>query len=742
MKPLNSVGVSIPKVDARGKATGETLYAGDRSLPEMVYVRVVRSECAHAEILAIDCGNALDVPGLVGVWTARDLPGATHVGPRVKDEPVLCGHKVRRVGDPLVLVAAETEAAVRDAAGLVKVTLRELPVVTSPEAAMAPDAPRVHEGDNVLFSSRVMRGDAEAALRDCVHVIENAYRTQMIEHAYLEPEAGISYPEGDTITVELPTKHAHFDQGELSRVLNMATEKVRIICATIGGYFGDKQCLSPGYYSAIVTRLTGRPAKMVYGRKESFEASTKRHPFTIKMVTGADAEGRLLAVKADITADTGAYASYGQSILTRAVVHAAGPYRVDNVFIEGRVVYTNNPTCGAMRGFGAAQAVLAYETQMELLAKAVGKSSAEIRRINFLKPGDFNATEQELKHSVGIDACLAAVEKRKSTIPPHPHEQNPRYLTGWGMAAMHYGIGLTGLPNPGVAQMALTAGRPIRVGVGTGDGGQGAFTTLTQIAAETLCVRPDDIKLVAGDTACTPNSGTSTASRVTYVVGRAVYEAGLQLIEAVKSRLSEIWKTDAVTFEDGWFLAEGKRVPFTGVADFTGPMEVEGTFDPPTKALDKETGKGIPYATYSFAVQAAQVSIDRETGQVRVLRMVAAHDVGKVVHPVNVVGQVHGGILMGLGYGLMEKVVLKEGRIMNPGYRAYLIPSSMEMPEFYVDMVESPEPTGPFGAKGVGEPALLPTAPAIHNAIGDALGRYPMKIPVTAEDIWFLLRSE
>jgi CO/xanthine dehydrogenase Mo-binding subunit len=379
---------------------------------------------------------------------------------------------------------------------------------------------------------------------------------------------------------------------------------------------------------------------------------------------------------------------------------------------------------------------------MELLAKAVGKSSEEIRRLNFLMPESVTASGQRLSSSVGIAACLDEVETRRRHLPPHPLESDPRFLTSWGIAAMHYGIGLTGLPNPAVVDMCVAPGKKIQLCVGTGDGGQGAATTLVQIAAETLGVDPSLIHLVIADTLHTPNSGTSTASRVTYVVGRAVFEAGKELIEVLKAKLAAKWGVTP-DFEHGVFAAQGQRLSFQEAVDFAlkERLEVRGVFDPPTTKLDPETSQGAPYASYAFAVQAAQVAVDKETGQVRVLRIVAAHDVGKVVHPINVTAQVQGGVIMGLGYGLMEEVVLKNGRIVNPGFRAYLIPSILEVPDIQVILVEFPEPTGPFGAKGVGEPALLPTAPAIHNAVGNALGSYPCRLPISAEQVWHLLKN-
>jgi nicotinate dehydrogenase large molybdopterin subunit len=743
MEPLRHIGTSPVKDDAWDKVTGRAVYAADLNLPGAMELFVLRSRLAHAEIVSIDTGAARQAPGVLAIWTAADLPGEVLVGPRLKDEPVLAGDKVRRVGDPLALIAAQTHEQAARAADLVEVGYREMETVLDPESALAPGAPLLHEGGNLVFERRVIKGDAARALAGCVHVIENSYRTQMVEHAYLEPEAGAANWEGDTLVVSLPTKHAHFEQAELARVLDLPLERIRVVCTSIGGYFGDKQCLSPGYYAALAARLTGRPARMVYSREESFQVSTKRHPVTVHMTTGADAQGRLQAVQVEITADTGAYASYGPPVMTRAVVHAAGPYEVPNLEVWGRVVYTNNPVAGAMRGFGVPQVAIAHEAQMDLLAQAVGVSPAKIRRRNFLAPGKANAAGQVLTTSVGLSECLDKVEQARLELPPHPREQDPAWLTGWGLAATHYGIGLTGLPNPGTARAGIAPGEPVKIFVGTGDGGQGAFTTLRQIAAEELGVELVDVELVAADTAHTPNSGTSTASRITYVVGRSVQEAARSLAEELGRAVAGHWGLDEVAFAHGFFKAGERTIGLRQAADqiLGEPLEVEASFDPPTQKLNSETGQGAPYATYSFAVQAAQVALERDTGRVEVLRMLAAHDVGRVIHPVNLTGQIQGAVMMGLGYALCEEVCLDQGRIVNDGFKDYHIPTSLDGPELQVLLVESPEPTGPFGAKGVAEPALLPTAPAIHNAVARALGQRIMVNPISCERVWRVLNQ-
>jgi len=738
---IDSIGRPVLKFDAWDKVRGVVRYAGDHQPEGAVHLAVARSKMAHAELKGIDISAAKAAPGVVGVWTAADIPGEVMLGPRIKDEPALCLEKVRRVGDPLALVAAETLEQAQAAIELIEPDLNPLPGVFTPEESLTPGAPVVNGESNLVFERSLRRGRGADALADCDIVIERTYRTQMIEHAYLEPEAGLAWWEDEVLVVKQPTKHAHLDLSQLSLILSLPTERLRIICATIGGYFGDKQGLSPGYYCAMATYFTGRPARMTYSREESFQVSNKRHPIIVTITTGATAEGRLVAVKSEILADTGCYASYGPSIVTRAVVHCAGPYDVPNVESHGRLAYTNNPVGGAMRGFGVPQVAIAHECQMDLLAAACGKSPAEVRRLNFLAVGARTAAGQKLTASVGITKCLDETLEAMHGLPPHPRESDSEWLTSWGLGATYYGIGLTGLPNPGAARLVLTPKGEVTLLVGSGDGGQGASTTMKMIAAQELGLEPGQVAIIAGDTATCPNSGPSTASRLTYVVGNAVREAGFKMRESLLE-LAGGGGEESVGWEDGRLTMGGETLELAQAAQrlLTRPLEVEGNFDPPTSKLDPVTGQGTPYATYAFAVHAAQVAVEKLTGRVEVLRLLAAHDLGRIIHPVNLEAQIQGAAMMGLGYALSEQVRLQEGRIVNPNFLDYKLPVAESAPELLVRLVEDPEPTGPYGAKGLAEPALLPTAPAVHNAVAAAVGEHTFSNPVSAEDVWSILQ--
>ena len=741
-------GQPILRVDAREKLVGKAVYAGDLSFPGMLHLKVLRSDRPHAKILSIHTARAKASPGVVAVFTHKDIPGANRVGPRNKDQPVLCDDKVRYVGDPVTMVAAETEEAAEEALSLIQVDYEDLPGIFSPEEALASGAIRIHESGNMLLERVLLKGDPDRAMREADVVIANTYRTQMVEHGYLEPEAGVAKYENGKITIWMPSKHAHFDRNEIASVLGFPLEKVRVILTTIGGSFGDKQCLSPGYYVALGSLKTGRPCKMVYDRKESFIASTKRHPFVIHYQTGAKKDGTIRAARVEIIADTGAYSSYGPSILVRALTHAAGPYEIPDVYVRARAVYTNNPVAGAMRGFGVPQIVIAYESQMDILAENLNMDPFEIRLKNGMKPGSLTATGQNLNDSVGYAETIAKIREEITRRGVPISFGSKRY--GWGIASMFYGIGLTGLPNPGFSRIEAHDSGDFTLYLGCGDMGQGSATTMTQIAAEVLKSDPKKIHLLIGDTDLCPDSGTSTASRVTYVVGRSVQLASENLRELLRESAAPILGVarQEVDLNKGFlFPSEAPRQKIS-ISDVVKKLKEEGvspigegTFNPETTPLDMKTGQGNPYGTYAFAAQAALVSADMDTGEVEVLDIVASHDVGRAVNPVNVVGQIEGGVSMGLGYGLMEEVVVKEGKIRNPRFSEYFIPTALDMPEVTSLLVENEEPTGPFGAKGVGEPALLPTAPAILNAITAATGIRVKEIPVTSENLWRLIRE-
>ncbi len=741
-----TVGTSIPKIDAEDKLKGKARYAEDRSAPDMLWVKVARSRVPRARILGIDIGPALALSGVRGVYTAEDIPGSNRAGPRIKDEVLLCEDTVQAVGDPIAIVAADSKEAAEEAVGCVEIQLQELTPITSIEEAMDPDAPVIREGGNLVKVRSIITGRADEALESADIVISNTYRTQMIEHAYMEPEAAFAAYEDGKLTVWMPTKYINADHGELAAILDLEPEDLRLVLSTVGGYFGGKSGISPAYYCALVTYLTGRPSKMAYTREESFLSSTKRHPTLIEHTLGADKDGKLVAAKIRILADAGAYTGFSPSVLSRSAVHAAGPYEVPNISVEACLVYTNTVNAGAMRGFGVPQTAFAHEAQMDLLAARLDMDPVAVRKMNFLKEGSQTITGQRLKHSVGLEKTCDEVVRRIQEEGDAPDRNDEQYLYGWGLASMFYGIGSTGIPNPARVTLECLKDGTVKLLAGITDGGQGAATALSQIVAESLQMPVEKIRFTTPATDVTPDSGTSTASRLTYVVGRALCEAGSTLREEWKSYAGRLLgcSAETVRFEEGYFYAEGDdkiavsdllhRAAAEGVC-----LSAHGYFDPDTTRLDPDSGHGVPYGTYAFATQGALVRVDRGTGQVEVLKVIAAHDVGNAVNPKMVEAQLQGGVVMGVGYGIMEQVILEKGKILNPGFHGYLIPTALDIPDIETIIVEHPEPTGPYGAKGVGEPALIPTAPAVCSAVTSATGCPFFEIPLTAERVWHVL---
>ena len=742
------IGRSVARVDALGKLTGKALYAGDVSFPGMLHLKILRSNRPHAKILQIRSDEAERHPGVVAVLTSKDIPGTNKIGFAQKDQPVLCDEKVRFIGDPVALIAAETPGAAEESISLIRVDYEDLPGVFNPEDALLPDAVKIHETGNLLQERTLIKGDAEQGLNSAEIVVTNTYRTQMVEHAYLEPEAGVASYEEGKLTIWMPSKYSHADRSELAAVLGLPLNKVRIINATIGGYFGDKTSLSPGYYAALATLKTKRPSKMVYTREESFFATRKRHPFIIHYTTGATKEGRLLAVKVEITADTGAYGASGPTVLLKSLVHAAGPYEIPNVLVREKFVYTNNPVGGSMRGLGVPQVAVAHESQMDILAKMLHMDPFEIRLKNGLKSGSLTATGQRLGESVGLAETIKKVREEISRKGTPKSSGSKSYA--WGIGSMIYGIGLTGRSNPSTTRIEADDSGRFILYLGIGDGGQGSSTVLTQIAAEVLQCQAEDIQLVSGDTDCCPDSGITAGSRVTFIIGRSVQIAAEKLMELLQGIAASIMEIDPeeLRFKNGFFYSRKPRSRGVSVAQAVrrlkkqgGSPVGEGFFEPQLKALDPKTTQGEPMATYAFATQAALVSLDLDSGEVEVLSVVACHDVGRAINPSGVMGQIEGSISMGLGYGLMEEVVLEDGVIRNPRFSQYFIPTSLDMPEIASHLVETVEPSGPFGAKGVAEPALIPTAPAILNAICAASGIRVKDLPAKPEALWALLRS-
>ena len=738
-----SVGQNIRKIGLEKRLRGEPIFSADLKLDDPLILKVLRSTKAHARLEKIEHGKAAVIEGVVRIFTAEDIPGENRTGIINKDQPLLADDKVRSIGEPVALVAAETEAAAEQALKAIEVTYLELPAVHSPEEALAPKAPKIHEKGNLLFTRKIKKGDVDTAFKQCAAVVEKTYRTGHIEHSYLEPDAGAGYVDyDDSLVIFASTQNPHYDHKEVVSLLGLEDKQVRIIQAATGGGFGSKLDMNVQGFIGLALYYLKRPVRVVYSREEAYLATAKRHPLEMKMKTGADRDGRLLAMQAVITCDTGAYASYGIPVASRSAVHATGPYQIENVDVKTHCVYTNNPFSGAMRGFGTPQMAIAHESQMDLLARELGIDPLEMRRINALKVGSVTATGQKLTASVGIAECLDAIQPHYAQAQSKwLNESNGSHLKrGMGIGCMWYGIGNTGVQNPSTARMTMDMNGHVTLFTGCAELGQGSTTVLAQIAAETLGLAPEDIRMVVADTKCTTNAGATSASRQTYISGNAVKDAAQKLANVLLTEAVNKLKVPKTALRlDAGTICDSNdsdnKVDFAWLAQRLHqkglPLTWNGFFDPETVPLDPETGQGVPYATYAFACQLALVRIDTLTGEVQVEKIVAAHDVGKAIHPENVKGQICGGAAMGMGFALMEAFV--PGQTLS--FKDYLIPTCADMPEIIPIIVESPEPTGPFGAKGVGEPALIPTAPAIVNALANALGKRIYQLPANLERV-------
>jgi CO/xanthine dehydrogenase Mo-binding subunit/aerobic-type carbon monoxide dehydrogenase small subunit (CoxS/CutS family) len=757
----SAVGSRLPKVDGLPRVLGTARYGADDRPDDVLAVRAVRSPHARArfEIGDLAAFRARH-PGIVDTFGADDVPGQNLYGIYAtgKDQPALADEIVRHRGEAvLALVGDEaTLAEIPDAD--VPITWRPLPPIRGLDDALEAAAPALHEDSphNVLIRGRLARGDVDAALESSAVTAEVEVETTFVEHAYIEPEAGVARRVGDRIELAVSTQAPYMDRDEVARILGIGPEDVRIVPTACGGGFGGKLDLGVHALIAIAAWRTGRPVRAVWTRPESMAASPKRHPARIMATAGADADGRVTGYRFDGDFDTGAYASWGPTVANRVPVHAMGPYAFDAVRATTQAIYTNNPPAGAFRGFGVPQAAIAHEALMDALAARLGRDRLEFRLANALRAGSRTASGQRLDASAGLPACLEALQPHWGRLRAEAAAHNSaghgavganRARRGVGIGAMWYGIGNTSIPNPSTIEMGVTRDGRVILFCGAVDIGQGASTVLVQIAADALGVPTEVVELVSGDTDRTEDAGKSSASRQTFVSGNAARLAAEDLRRQILL-LAEVEAESIIDVGNGRLTAtdpagratriELAELPLVGVRDGTADCVIagRGSFDPRTTPLD-ENGQGVPYETYAFGAQIASVDVDVELGTVKVRRIVAAHDVGRAINPTQVEGQIHGGIAQGLGFALMEAYV--PGRTEN--LHDYLIPTVGDMPEIECLLIEDPEPSGPYGAKGVGEPALVPTAPAILGAIHDAVGVRMTRLPASPDRVLAAIRA-
>ncbi len=706
-----AVGASLARTDALEKLTGAADFGADAIPDDALWLRAVRSPHPAAGFTIGDLTPLYERhPGLVKVLSWADVPGNKCYGiyPDLKDQPVFAHGEVRYRGEAVLALVGERGAIAAINDDEVPIAYQVLPPVTGLEEAMAEGARQLHEDrpGNVLIDASLRKGDGVTALAGCAYTASGQWRSGFVEHAYIEPEAGFAQRHGDRLEIHVTTQTPYMDRDEAALIMGLEQDQIRIVPTVCGGGFGGKLDQSVQPMLAVAAWSLDRPVACVYSRPESMAASTKRHPAHISARFGCDEDGRLQAMEMTADFDTGAYASWGPTVAGRVPVHGSGPYHMPNARIDARAILTNGPPSGAFRGFGVPQIALAHEALMDELAAQAGLDPLEIRLKNALRVGDRTATGQVLQASAGLDQCLEALRanwhQAQKDVAAH-NAGDPVVRLGVGLGCMWYGCGNTGMSNPSTVRVTRSAEGQITLYNGAVDIGQGSYTIMRQICADALGVPVEEINQVTGDTDLTPDAGKTSASRQTYVTGKATELAALDLRRQIEA------------------LAGTNE----GVA-----LEAEATFDPPASPLD-EHGQGEPYGTYAFAAQMAVVEVDTELGTTKVIRMVAAHDVGKAINPALVEGQIQGGIAQGLGLALMEEYL--PGRTEN--LHDYLIPTVGDMPEMDIILIEDPDPNGPQGAKGVGEPGLVPTAPAILAAIKSAIGVSIHQIPATPDRV-------
>jgi len=718
---MSNLGSAHPRIDAAGKVTGKTIFPGDIDYPGQLHAKILFARRPHARITRIDTAAAEEIPGVVGIYTARDVP-VNEYGLNVPDQPVLCGpgsdkpfaDRVRFVGDQVAMIVAETEAIAAQARDAIAVDYEPLPVVADPQAALEPDAVLLHpdHGSNVLHSNRIRKGDPAAAFERAHVIIEGEYRTPAQEHAYLQPEAGLAYIDSEgRITVEVAGQWTHEDQEQIAHALALPEERIRVIYPAIGGAFGGREDMSIQIVLALaVMRLEERgirrPVKIIWTREESIIGHHKRHPYIIRTRWGADSEGRVIAAEATVIADAGAYAYTSTKVLGNATLMCTGPYEIENVAVDASAVYTNNIPGGAFRGFGGPQGAFAAEQQMNKLAEALGLDPAEIRRRNVIRDGSVLSVNTVVPKGVSMPEVLEACVGHPLAIEP---AARPWLKRGSGLAIGFKNIGFSfGFPEQCWATIELHGKARIERVVlrhAGADVGQGAHTVMAQMAAEAAGVPIERVELVLSDTATSGNSGSASASRLTFMSGNAIRGAA----EAALRR----WK------------------------DEERPAIAEYRYSPPaTTMFDPETGECDPNFSYGYVAERAVVEVDTETGHVRILDLVCADDVGRVVNRQGVEGQIEGCVVQAAGYAILENFIQQDGVPQNPNFSTYLIPGVLDIPDrVHSVILEIPDPVGPWGVRGMAEMPYIPLAPAVTAALHDATGVWFDEFPLTPERV-------
>jgi len=748
------VGKNVVRTDALDKTLGRALYTADYVPRDTAVVKVVRSPHPHARIERIDASGALEVPGVITVLTAEDIPGENQIGYALPDQPFLNDKKVHFVGDPVALVVAQDECTALEGVDAMSINYFPLPAVFDTTDALSDGSPLVHEGGNVAVTTKIRKGDIEKGFSNAKVVVEDLYDTPYQDHMYMEPEAAYAIPEGaGKITVIGGMQSPFLVREKVAHVLGWDLNRVRIIQALTGGAFGGKDDMGPltCAKAALAAVKTGKPAALIFDRDESVAYSNKRFPARIRYKSGADEEGKITAIDVDITLECGAYANRAPFWLWRQTAHAAGPYEVHNANIDGRAVYTNKVFGGSFRGFGDLALHFAAESQVDRLAAELGMDPVELRLRNVLRPGSKTTCDQLLDHSVGIEECLTKVAEASSWKGRKKRREGSR-VTGFGVGCAYHGISTSrSTPDWSAASIILNQDGSITYRTGICELGQGAPIGHAKIVAEITGAPMESIRIEVPDTDSTPNAKPTHGSRGLMLGGTAAADAAIKLRE----RLVKVAADMLGCPEDDVELRDGKALKRSAPSESIGLPEVAeeiyirgispavyGFYASPKRYFDPETGLGVNYSVYTFAASVVEVEVDIETGRAEVVRVWPAMDVGRAIDPLVIEGQIHGAVSQGIGFALMEDLRLRDGVVLTPGFKDYVVPSALDTP--WIDetiIVEEPYMHSAFGAKGVGEPAIISVVPAISNAIYDATGVRMRELPITAERLYKAMRG-
>ncbi|MDR3590181.1 MAG: xanthine dehydrogenase family protein molybdopterin-binding subunit [Negativicutes bacterium] len=762
MSRLQFVGERVKRVDGLAKAMGRAKYTGDMKRKDMLIGKALFAKYPHAIIKKVDVTKAAMLEGVVAVMTAKDLPGRNGYGVLVPDKPVIADVKTRYEGDPVALVAAVSEEIAKQALSLIEVEYEPLPTYDDPREAMKKDAVKIHENHpaaedgNILCVIKVDRGDVDAAFAAADIVIENDYETPMVEHCYLEPDVCIAEPDPLTggLTIISAAQAVYANKRCLAPVFGLPQNKIRVVSPIVGAGFGGKEdsSLDVSAVAGVLALKTGKPVFFELTREEVFRTTGKRHATYIKHRMAATKDGKITAIDVQTIMDKGAYVSMGgakaplHGVTMRTAVYSAGPYAVPNARARSYSVFTNHPYSCAFRGFGAPQAQFAVECQIDDLAKRLNMDPTEVRLKNMLRDGDFTITGQMMKESrgLGLGECIDQVKERFGW-DKYLSRSEGVIKRGKGFGAFIYGTGVP-LPFEGASCFAvLQNDGTLNIAMGTTEMGQGLSTALSQIAAETLGVRCEDVLVVFSDTAMSPDSGPTVASRSVVMVGNAVTHACNQLRDRIlKVAGEQFFKADVrdLTIKDGKVFPVGRPEQAESLATVVVrayfsqvPLSAIGTWYPPAPTFNGADGQGNPCHAYAFGAQAVEVEVDTETGVITILRSVFACDIGKAINPDNVEGQMEGGVAQAIGWSLMEENIMDKGIMQNAAFHNYMIPTAVDLPDMESIIVEHPNELGPFGAKGIGEPPIIAAGPAIRNAVWDAIGVKINAIPLTARQV-------